>query len=132
MRAGEPQVQVVAMESVGAAGVVLPQRPHITVLVPAHDEADRIAATLEGLRRQTLPPTRVVVVADNCSDETVAVARAAGAEVFETVGNGDKKAGALDQAWSLRFRRVAERDRRDDERRAAADRRNRLGGTPGA
>ena len=95
-RHGEPQLHVVPLEAVGSpdAGVALPQQPYITVLVPAHDEADQIAATLAGLRRQTLPPTRVVVVADNCSDETVAIARAAGAEVFETVGNADKKAGA--------------------------------------
>ncbi|SFT69518.1 Glycosyltransferase like family 2 [Geodermatophilus amargosae] len=121
VRAGEPQVHVVALEALGAAdaGVALPREPYVTVLVPAHDEGDQIAATLEGLRRQTLRPTRVVVVADNCSDDTVAIARAAGAEVFETVGNTAKKAGALNQAWSLRFRRVAEGDRRDGERRAA-------------
>ena len=131
-RHGEPQLHVVPLEAVGNpdAGVALPQQPYITVLVPAHDEADQIAATLEGLRRQTLPPTRVVVVADNCSDETVAIARAAGAEVFETVGNGDKKAGALNQAWSLRFRRLADGDRRAAERRAD-DRRRASGATAG-
>ena len=131
VRAGEPQVQVVALDALGAPGVTLPREPYVTVLVPAHDEGDRIAATLEGLRRQTLRPTRVVVIADNCSDDTVAIARAAGAEVFETVGNTDRKAGALNQAWALRFRRVAEGDRRDDERRAAADRGSRPGGTTG-
>jgi cellulose synthase/poly-beta-1,6-N-acetylglucosamine synthase-like glycosyltransferase len=129
VRAGEPQVQVVALDALGAPGVTLPREPYVTVLVPAHDEGDQIAATLAGLRRQTLRPTRVVVIADNCSDDTVAIARAAGAEVFETVGNTDKKAGALNQAWSLRFRRVAEGERRGGERRAA-DRRT--GGLPAA
>lgn len=124
VRAGEPQVHVVALGAVGVQGVELPREPYVTVLVPAHDEGDQIAATLEGLRRQTLRPTRVVVIADNCSDETVAIARSAGAEVFETVGNTDKKAGALNQAWSLRFRRVAAGERR------AADRRT--GGLPAA
>jgi cellulose synthase/poly-beta-1,6-N-acetylglucosamine synthase-like glycosyltransferase len=93
--------------------------PTITVLVPAHDEAERIVGTLEGLRRQTLPPTRIVVVADNCSDDTVPLALAAGAEVYETVGNRHKKAGALNLAWSQRFRRVAVRDRRGPNRRTA-------------
>ncbi|WP_347058975.1 glycosyltransferase family 2 protein [Blastococcus sp. HT6-30] len=97
--------------------------PHITVLIPAHDEGERIAATLAGLRSQTLPPSRIVVVADNCSDDTAAIARAAGAEVFETVGNRDKKAGALNQAWRRRFRRSAAADRRAADRRGGARRR---------
>src|SRR3954466_10924758 len=91
--------------------------PRITVLVPAYNESDQILATLEGLRDQTLPPARTIVVADNCSDDTVTLALAAGAEVFETVGNGAKKAGALNQAWSYRFRRVTSGDRRGPERR---------------
>jgi Glycosyltransferases, probably involved in cell wall biogenesis len=37
------------------------------------------------------------VIADNCTDDTVDHARAAGAMVFETVGNTEKKAGALNQ-----------------------------------
>ena len=94
-------------------------RPTITVLVPAHNEADRILGTLEGLRTQTLPPTRVIVVADNCSDDTVPLALAAGAEVYETVGNQHKKAGALNQVWSCRFRRTAVGDRRGPDRRHA-------------
>src|SRR4051794_21879307 len=56
VRAGEPQVHVVPLETVGApgGGVDLPLEPYITVLIPAHDEGDQIAATLEGLRRQSL------------------------------------------------------------------------------
>ncbi|WP_212719278.1 glycosyltransferase family 2 protein [Blastococcus sp. CCUG 61487] len=92
------------------------------MLVPAHDEGDRITDTLAGLRRQTLLPDRVVVVADNCSDDTAALARAAGAEVFETVGNRDKKAGALNQAWRLRFRRKADGDRRTADQRTGEQR----------
>jgi cellulose synthase/poly-beta-1,6-N-acetylglucosamine synthase-like glycosyltransferase len=99
--------------------------PRVTVLIPAHDEGERMTATLAGLRAQTLPPTRIVVVADNCSDETALLARAAGAEVFETFGNRDKKAGALNQAWRQRFRRVADADRRVAERRLQERRRMR-------
>ena len=115
---GPPAPTAVAATGSPAAGPA-GTRPRITVLVPAHDEGDQIVATLEGLRRQTLPPTRTVVVADNCSDDTVALARAAGAEVFETVGNTAKKAGALNQAWALRFRRARTGDRRGPDRRAA-------------
>jgi cellulose synthase/poly-beta-1,6-N-acetylglucosamine synthase-like glycosyltransferase len=72
----------------------------VTVVIPAHDEEGRLPATLASLRTQSLPPDRVVVVADNCTDDTAGVARAAGVEVFETVGNTRKKAGALNQALS--------------------------------
>ncbi|MFN8168198.1 MAG: glycosyltransferase family 2 protein [Candidatus Nanopelagicales bacterium] len=69
----------------------------ITVLVPAHNEAERITATLNSLQEQSRPPDRVVVVADNCTDATEELALAAGAEVRPTVGNTGKKAGALNQ-----------------------------------
>ncbi len=70
----------------------------VTVLIPAHDEAASIAATLDSLAAQEPAPDRVVVVADNCSDDTGSIARSHGAEVFVTVGNTEKKAGALNQA----------------------------------
>lgn len=70
----------------------------VTVLIPAHDEAASIGATLDSLALQEPPPDRVIVVADNCSDATADIAREHGAEVFETVDNTRKKAGALNQA----------------------------------
>lgn len=70
----------------------------ITAVVPAHNEAERIGATLASLEAQNRRPDRVLVVADNCTDGTEEIARAAGAEVLITVGNSDKKAGALNQA----------------------------------
>ncbi|MFD5213845.1 glycosyltransferase [Microbacterium sp. NPDC058345] len=70
----------------------------VTVLIPAHNEEQSLPHTLTSLQQQARPPQRVIVVADNCTDGTVAVARAHGAEVFETVGNVHKKGGALNQA----------------------------------
>jgi poly-beta-1,6-N-acetyl-D-glucosamine synthase len=70
----------------------------IVALVPAHDEETSLPAALASLRAQTVAPDHVVVVADNCTDGTVAVAAAHGVEVLETVGNTDRKAGALNQA----------------------------------
>lgn len=55
----------------------------VAVLVPAHDEEHGIAATLATIAPQLRDGDRVVVVADNCDDATAAVARAAGADVFE-------------------------------------------------
>jgi cellulose synthase/poly-beta-1,6-N-acetylglucosamine synthase-like glycosyltransferase len=67
------------------------------VVIPAHDEAAGIAATVLSVRQQTLQPDSVTVVADNCTDATAELAAAAGASVFHTVGNTDRKAGALNQ-----------------------------------
>ena len=59
-----------------------PERPRTTVLVPAHDEEAGIVATLRALRAQLRQGDRLVVVADNCSDQTAQVAQAEGAEVL--------------------------------------------------
>jgi cellulose synthase/poly-beta-1,6-N-acetylglucosamine synthase-like glycosyltransferase len=67
-------------------------------LLPAHDEEATLAAALDSLAAQTRPPDRTVVVADNCTDNTALLAYAAGVEVFVTVGNSARKAGALNQA----------------------------------
>ena len=59
------------------------QRGRLCVLVPAHDEAAVIVATLGAIRSQLSSGDRLLVVADNCTDDTAAVARHAGAEVVE-------------------------------------------------
>ena len=51
--------------------------PHpVVVLVPAHNEAGQIAETITSLLTQTRPPDRVVVIADNCADDTADIATA--------------------------------------------------------
>lgn len=55
----------------------------VAVLIPAHEEAGGIGATLAALRDVAPPDTRILVVADNCTDETARMAREAGAEVVE-------------------------------------------------
>lgn len=57
-------------------------RGELAVVVPAHNEAPIITSTLRSIGAQLRPGDRVVVVADNCSDETAAVAAAEGAEVL--------------------------------------------------
>ena len=54
-----------------------------TVIIPAHNEALGIGDTVLAVRAQLRRQDRLVVVADNCSDETAALARRAGAEVIE-------------------------------------------------
>ncbi len=53
-----------------------------TILVPAHDEEHTLPAALQSLAVLDYPPelVRVCVVADNCTDDTAAVALATGAE----------------------------------------------------
>ncbi len=58
-------------------------RPRLAVLVPAHNEAVGIAATLIDVLSQLNAGDRLLVVADNCSDATADVARHCGAEVIE-------------------------------------------------
>jgi biofilm PGA synthesis N-glycosyltransferase PgaC len=74
------------------------QRREVIVLIPAHNEEDVIEGTLAGLMKQTRPPDWLVVVCDNCTDRTADLAIAGGAEIFRTVRNKKKKAGALNQA----------------------------------
>lgn len=61
-----------AFDAQGLAGVIL---------VPAHNEAVGIEETVKALAAAA-PSFRIVVVADNCTDETAALARTAGAETI--------------------------------------------------
>lgn len=69
--------------------------PFVVVLIPAHNEEKRIAGTINSLFNQTRPPDEIVVIADNCSDSTIAIALSMGVSVLETHQNRDLKAGAL-------------------------------------
>lgn len=61
------------------------QRLRFDVIVPAHNEAPVIGDVLASLFKLDWPADgfRVWVVADNCTDTTAEIARAAGAEVLE-------------------------------------------------
>jgi exopolysaccharide biosynthesis WecB/TagA/CpsF family protein len=56
----------------------------LVVLVPAHDEAELIQRCVASLKDQSYPSYlyRIVVIADNCSDQTASLAEEAGAEVM--------------------------------------------------
>lgn len=57
--------------------------PRLAVLVPAHDEAAGIVATLQNLAQNIGAGDRILVVADNCTDDTAALARQCGVDVVE-------------------------------------------------
>ena len=56
----------------------------VTVLVPAHNESGLIARCIRSLAAQNYPPElfEIVVIADNCTDSTAAIAQQAGAMVL--------------------------------------------------
>jgi cellulose synthase/poly-beta-1,6-N-acetylglucosamine synthase-like glycosyltransferase len=60
-----------------------PSGKGLVVLIPAHNEEAGIAGTLRGIRPQLEAGDRLIVVADNCADQTAERARAEGAEVLE-------------------------------------------------
>lgn len=57
--------------------------PVTTVLMPAHNEASVIGGTLAAITGDLPEGWWLVVIADNCTDETADIARAAGAQVIE-------------------------------------------------
>jgi glycosyltransferase involved in cell wall biosynthesis len=103
-------VAVLLIEVIAAA--MLPRRnrvapsteePHgrLAVLIPAHNESNNLLATLMDIKAQIREGDRLLVVADNCSDDTAAVAAAAGASVVER-NEPDKKGKGYALAWGLR------------------------------
>lgn len=77
-------------------------RPKIAVLMPAHNEALGIEPVLTNLLPQIQPTDRLVVIADNCTDATAAVAQTTGATVIERQdANRRGKGYALD--YGLQF-----------------------------
>lgn len=69
------------------------QRPKLAVLIPAHNEAAVIADTLASLIPQLGEDDRLLVVADNCTDDTAAIATLLGSTVIERHDEKNKGKG---------------------------------------
>jgi glycosyltransferase involved in cell wall biosynthesis len=91
--------------------------PGVAAVIPAKDEADRVAATVRAVR--ALPGVDLVVVVDDgSSDATAEVAREAGAEVVRHARNRGKAAAMTTGAgWVARHEAVEGRVGGSDERR---------------
>jgi 1,2-diacylglycerol 3-beta-glucosyltransferase len=87
------------------------REPRVTVLVPAHDEGAGVRATVASLLALDWPRPAldVVVVADNCSDDTAAQAAAAGARVLER-RDPQRRGKGRALAWALE--RLGEQEQR--------------------
>jgi cellulose synthase/poly-beta-1,6-N-acetylglucosamine synthase-like glycosyltransferase len=71
------------------------------ILIPARNEAAVLDRVVQSVRHLTYPKAhyRVVVVADQCTDHTAAIAHSGGAECLERVGGPGGKGQAI--AWGL-------------------------------
>lgn len=85
--AGIASVPLVVLTIETLAGLVKPKSrildgptPRTTILIPAHNEENGIAAVVTAIKAQC---SDILVVADNCSDATAANARTAGARAVE-------------------------------------------------
>jgi cellulose synthase/poly-beta-1,6-N-acetylglucosamine synthase-like glycosyltransferase len=61
-------------------GTCIDRQRRVTILVPAHNESAGITQTVSALKA-TAPTAEILVIADNCDDDTAALARQAGATV---------------------------------------------------
>ncbi|WP_232492558.1 glycosyltransferase family 2 protein [Novosphingobium kaempferiae] len=78
---------VLALECLAGAhrrpAVATTETPSFIVVMPAHDEAAGIEASVRTARAQLREGDELLVVADNCTDDTAQRARALGATVIE-------------------------------------------------
>jgi len=72
----------------------------VAVVVPAHNESKGIIPTLQDVLSQSRGHDRVIVVADNCDDDTAAVAAAHGAEVLVR-NEPDLRGKGYAMAWAV-------------------------------
>ena len=94
------------------AAIALPQRHclaapakdtygNVAVVVPAHNESAGLLPTLADIKAQLRPADRLLVVADNCTDDTSALAAAAGAAVIDR-NDPERMGKGYALAWGLR------------------------------
>ncbi|MBR0993737.1 glycosyltransferase [Bradyrhizobium japonicum] len=72
----------------------------VAVVVPAHNEGRGIIPTLEDVIPQLRRRDRLIVVADNCTDDTAAVSGAHGAEVLPR-DEPDRRGKGYAMAWAI-------------------------------
>ncbi len=95
---------IIFLECVAAALAPLRQkkvatdhRPPAAILMPAHNESAILEQTLTNLQPHLLPQDQLVVVADNCADNTAEIARMYNAIVLERHSENERGKGyALD------------------------------------
>jgi cellulose synthase/poly-beta-1,6-N-acetylglucosamine synthase-like glycosyltransferase len=92
-------------ENVNPQGSAIAPQPRTTVLIPAHNEAEQIVNVIQVLQTQLTEQDQVIVIADNCHDDTAELARATKVKVLEREHKTDRGKGyALDYAIKYMFK----------------------------
>jgi biofilm PGA synthesis N-glycosyltransferase PgaC len=73
---------------------------NVVALIPAHNEASSIAATIEAALAQDRLPDLIVVIPNGCTDDTADIARRYPVTVMELPKLAHRKSEALNRAWS--------------------------------
>ncbi|MEN9870097.1 MAG: hypothetical protein RLZZ171_1085, partial [Cyanobacteriota bacterium] len=92
-------------ENVNPQGSAIASRPRTTILIPAHNEAEQIVNVIQVLQTQLTEQDQVIVIADNCHDDTAELARSMKVKVLEREHKTDRGKGyALDYAIKYMFK----------------------------
>ena len=80
--------------------------PFFSVIVPAHNAADRIRRGLSSIKRQTFDDYELIVVCDSCADNTEKIAKSYGAKTYPVNFHNDglSRSEGIDRAsgeWVL-------------------------------
>jgi GT2 family glycosyltransferase len=92
-----------------------PAHQRFLVAIPAHDEEAGIVATVKSCLAQMYPPElfEVLVIADNCEDQTAELARREGATVFERAHPTDLSKGHALKSMFEHLAQTGQMDRLD-------------------
>jgi cellulose synthase/poly-beta-1,6-N-acetylglucosamine synthase-like glycosyltransferase len=100
-----------ALESGQAVSANIDPGPgKIIVIVPAHNEELLIGAALDSLTMQTRPPDEVIVVLDQCDDNTGPIVASRGISCRLSIQNEGSKAGAINQVLDELLPRLTDND----------------------
>lgn len=102
-------LSLLAVFASGRSRLAGPAQHRIAVIVPAHNEETSIRRTLASLSAVDYPAElrELIVVADNCTDHTVEVARSMGAGVLERINPNERGKGyALRWAFDILLNRT--------------------------
>jgi cellulose synthase/poly-beta-1,6-N-acetylglucosamine synthase-like glycosyltransferase len=92
-------------ENINPQGFPNVSRPRTTILIPAHNEAEQIVNVIQVLQTQLTEQDQVIVIADNCHDNTAELARTTSVKVLEREHQTDRGKGyALDYAIKYMFK----------------------------
>ncbi|UCD58619.1 MAG: glycosyltransferase, partial [Candidatus Hydrogenedentota bacterium] len=84
-------------------GMHTPSEKHFAIIVPAHNESKVIRRTISSLKNLDYPVAKyeIVVVADNCTDDTAQIVRESGVRCLERSDEDKRGKGfALDWAFT--------------------------------